>query len=402
MSGAAGSDSLRVTIVHLGRRGGLGERRRVEAWRVLLEDVGATVAEIPLMQRHRRGLRPPSSSDLVALLRRRSVIETLAWDARGTAADLRRTEPDGTIFVTARAYHPRLHGIAGTEVLDFVDRMSSAYGDRADVVRNPLHKVGFRVLSWSHRGFERGTRRAPARRVAAGHGDASTLGAVWLPIPIRAMSGTASQQADHDLVFFGTLGYPPNIAAVRRLARLWPALQARRPGLSLLLAGARPTQEVRATAIAQGWELNESFEDVSEVCSRARVAVVPLEHASGIQIKVLEAAAAGLPQVVSPPALRGFAPGFPAIVAEDDAAFVNGVLRLLDDDDLRRGLAKAANDHVREHYSFERWRPVVADLLRIEQPAPVAPRSGEGTPSSDTLAGFAPSPREPASRRFAS
>jgi glycosyltransferase involved in cell wall biosynthesis len=401
MSVASGSDSPRVTIVHLGRRGGLGERRRVEVWKELLANTGATVADVPLMARHRRRLRPPGPHDLVALFRRRSVIETLAWDARAAAADLRRTEPDVTVFVTARAYHPRLRGIAGVEVLDFVDRLSSAYGDRAEVVRNPLRKVGFRVLSWSHRGFERGTRAAAARRVAAGHEDAATLGAVWLPNPIRAMGGATPRQPDRDVVFFGSLGYPPNIAAVRRLARLWPLLRARKPGLSLLLAGDRPTQEVRAIAVAQGWELDESFEDVAEVCSRARVAVVPLEHACGIQNKVLEAAAAGLAQVVSPPALRGLAPGFPAIVADDDGGFVSGVLRLLDDDGLRRSQAEAARNHLHEHYSVERWRPVVAGLLRMERPAPVAPHADEGTRDSDALPKSDPAPGEPAAMGFA-
>jgi spore maturation protein CgeB len=103
------------------------------------------------------------------------------------------------------------------------------------------------------------------------------------------------------------------------------------------------------------------------------VAVVPLDHAAGIQIKVLDAAVAGIPQIVSPPALRGFAPGFPAIVAENDLEFVDGVLRLIDNDDLRRSQADAANRHVREHYTIECWRPVVAGLLRADG-AVTAPR----------------------------
>jgi hypothetical protein len=322
---------------------------------------------------HRRRFRPPSPSDLVGLARRTSVLETLAWGAPGAAGRLRATAPDVAVFVTARAYHPRLHGIAATEVLDFVDRLSTAYADRGEVVRGRMRRLGFRLLSWSHRGFEERARRSPAQRVAAGYGDAVALDATWLPIPIRSGGAPRGDHPDHDLLFFGTLAYPPNVAAVRRLARLWPALERCRPGLSLLLAGATPNQEVREIASAQAWDLVEDFGDVSEVCSRARVAVVPLDHAAGIQIKVLDAAVAGIPQIVSPPALRGFAPGFPAIVAENDLEFVDGVLRLIDNDDLRRSQADAANRHVREHYTIECWRPVVAGLLRADG-AVTAPR----------------------------
>jgi len=379
---------VKLTIVHLGRRGALGERRRVEAWRALADGAAVTVSELSLMTEHRRGLRVPGPSELIAAARRRSVLESLAWDQRGAAAHLRRESPDVVVFVGARAYHPRLHGIARREVLDFVDRMSVAYADRSEVVRERRRRFGFRVLSWSHRGFESRIGSGPARRVAAGRRDADALVATWLPIPLHPVSRSSVAAPDHDLIFFGTLAYPPNIAAVRRLGRVWPALLARRPGLSMLLAGATPTDEVRGLAADHGWDLIEGFQDVGQACARARVAVVPLDHATGIQIKVLEAAAAGLPQVVSPPALRGLDPGFPALVVENDAELVEGVLRLLGDEGMRRSLAEAACRHVHERYSVERWQPVVAALLGVElrepgvltaraaPPAPAAPRFG--------------------------
>ena len=392
MTAVSGTRPLRVTIVHLGRSGGLGERRRVEGWRASLVDAGATVAEIALMVEHRRRFRPLSPHDLLRLARRRSVLETIAWDARGSAQHLRATAPDVVVFVTARAFHPRLEGIAATEVLDFVDRLSAAYADRGRLVRGWPRRVGFRLLSWSHRGFEGQSRRGPARRVAAGYGDAAALDATWVPIPIRRGLEPRAGTSDHDLLFFGTLAYPPNVAAVRRLARLWPALEARRPGLSLLLAGATPTQDVRDIASAHGWDLLEDFADVAEVCSRARVAVVPLDHAAGIQIKVLEAAAAGIPQVVSPPALRGLAPGFPAIVADDDAEFVASVLGLLDGGELRHTQAAAANRHVREHYTIECWRPVIAALLKPDGVIPVLALAGTGGRGGGEPAGSSVAP----------
>ena len=377
--------SPRVTILYLGRTS-LGERSRVKAWRALLEDAGATVTELSLLADHSRGFRPPGPSDIVAVLRRRVVVETLAWNPRSASRHLARSELDVAVFVTARTYHPRLHGIAAIEVLDFVDRLSSAYRDRDEVVRGRARRLGFRFLSWSHRGFEQGPPIASIQRVAAGLGDAATLGALWLPIPMQNPSGVRDSEPDHDLLFFGSLGYPPNVAAVRRLARVWPVLSARRPGLSLLLAGAQPGREVRSIATAHGWDLIEEFTDVSALCSRARLAVFPLEHAAGIQIKVLEAAAAGLPQVVSTTALQGFAAGFPAVAVSDDDGLVEAVLRLMDDPAARRRLAESAKRHVHERYGIERWRPVVARILN--QPGGTTLEVGDALGSGDPAVGW--------------
>jgi glycosyltransferase involved in cell wall biosynthesis len=155
----------------------------------------------------------------------------------------------------------------------------------------------------------------------------------------------------------------PNVDAMRRLGEIWPRLTTEVPGISCLVAGADLTDEVRALADAHGWTAEEEFRDFSELCQRARLAVVPLRHANGIQNKVLEAAAAGLPQVVSPQALGGTASGFPAMVAHSKEGTVTAVRLLLANPERRLRLALDAHEHVTTHYSAARWAPVVRDLV---------------------------------------
>jgi hypothetical protein len=102
---------------------------------------------------------------------------------------------------------------------------------------------------------------------------------------------------------------------------------------------------------------------VAGLCQRARLAVAPLRHANGIQNKVLEAAAAGIPQVVSPQALGGTAPGFPAMVVHTPGGTIGAIRLLLQNPERRIRLALEAHAHVAAHYSVERWAPVVHDLI---------------------------------------
>lgn len=353
----------RATVIHLGRAAGLGELRRVATWTDLLARAGAEVDEIALLRDHRRRRPLVRPSDLVGVGRRSLALETLAWDAGAARRRMRANPPALAVFVTARAYHPRLAAAAGLGVLDFVDQLSRAYRHRATIVASRPRSLGFRVLAWSHSGFEPRPLPAGLRRIAAGWTDARRLDAQWLPVPVAPMERVDPACADRDVLFFGTLGYPPNVDALRRLGSLWPQVLARRPGTTALVAGARPTAEVRRLAAGHAWELIDGFDDVRTLCARARIAVAPLRHAAGIQSKVLEAAAAGVAQVVSEAALAGLAPGFPAVSATTDGELVTGIVELLEDAPRRDAIAQAARRQARELYSPEHWTPAVAALL---------------------------------------
>jgi hypothetical protein len=249
-------------------------------------------------------------------------------------------------------------------VLDYVDALSRSYADRAALASSARARSGYRLLAGAHRRFER---RDPAgvRRVAAGYADAARLGAEWVPIVAGTASPSAPVTPDVDVLFVGTLRYPPNIAAVERLARVWPEVLRRRPGTTARVAGAAPVPEVVSLCARQGWDLHPDFADHAAVYARARLAVVPLDHTAGIQIKVLDAAALSIAQVVTPAAIEGLAPGFPVTVAASDDAFVDAAVRLLDDDGGRAREAADAAAHVREHYTAAAWAPRVADLLGL-------------------------------------
>lgn len=353
----------RVALVHLGNAGGLGTTRRVVVWRELLALAGAEVLELNLLSEHRRALPAPQAA--AGALRGTVVPESATWSPRSAARVVRAADVAAVVFVTARAFHPALAAAAPRAVLDFQDLFSRSYRGRAIVDRRMGASAAWRTLAWATERFER--RDHGVHIVAAGWAEAKEIGAIWIPNTLASAVPT-DDLTDHagaaaDVLFFGKLTALPNLDAVRRLDALWPDLRGLAPSATCLLAGNGTNAEIAAVAATHGWTVLQDFPDVTELCRTARVAVAPLRHANGIQNKVLEAAGAGLPQVVSPEALRGLAPGFPAVTAGDDGALARGIAALLADPGHRLDLARRAHAHVLATYGAERWAPTVFDLV---------------------------------------
>ena len=173
----------------------------------------------------------------------------------------------------------------------------------------------------------------------------------------RPPSGPSS---DFRVTFCGVMDYEPNEAAAIWLAReVWPAVHRRHPSSRLSLVGANPTAAVRRLAEADpSIDVTGTVPDVRPYLWRSALAVAPLRVARGIQNKVLEALAAGLPCVVTRTVEAGLPqealPG--CAVADEPAAFAAAIADLLSLDPARR---RACAD--------------LADLQPLTWPARLAP-----------------------------
>lgn len=159
------------------------------------------------------------------------------------------------------------------------------------------------------------------------------------------------------LVFHGNMSYEPNVHAATWFVReVLPRVRAAEPDARLVVAGSKPARAVEALADEPGVEVTGYVESMPDVLAQAAVAVAPLRSGSGIQNKVLEAFASGLPVVTTPTGLGGIdgRAGEHALVAADPAAFAEAVVRVLRERTLAERLGDAGRRLVLERYSWER------------------------------------------------
>jgi polysaccharide biosynthesis protein PslH len=142
------------------------------------------------------------------------------------------------------------------------------------------------------------------------------------------------QLAQPRIVFTGQMDYPPNVTAVVRAGRrIMPLVREAFPDASFHIVGRNPTEEVTALDGVNGTRVWGWVEDVRPWLKGSDVALVPLEIGRGVQNKVLEAMAMGLPVVLTPAAAIGIGArdGKHFEVAESDGALARAVIRLAAD-----------------------------------------------------------------------
>ena len=239
-------------------------------------------------------------------------------------------------------------------VLDMVDVDSAKWATLAGKGRPPVSWIygrEHRTLS----AFERRAARAAATTLVVNERERDLLLALAPQADVRVVPNGVDVARFHAVqppssapvaVFTGVMDYPPNIEAAVWLAReVWPHVLAARPEARLQIVGASPAPGVRALAGA-AVEVTGMVPDTRPYLWGASVAVAPLHTARGIQNKVLEAVAAGLPVVVTPVVADGLpAEVMPACVVGDTAAhFAAHVLDLLAAPPAgRRAMAAAAS-----------------------------------------------------------
>lgn len=242
-------------------------------------------------------------------------------------------------------------------VLDMVD-VDSAKWEALAAARHMWDAKGlvFRRESRLLRRFEDRAARSAHSTLVINDRERTALGAipdarveiVGTGVDAQALRPAAPPAGEPTVVFCGVMNYEPNErAVVWFIEAVWPLVLAAHPGARLSIVGADPTD--RLIAIARNHtsvQLTGTVPDVKPYLWRAALSIAPLFIARGLQTKVIEAVAAGLPVVATPEVMKGIprevAPACSvAQTAEMFAAAVTELLTLTPH--ARRARAQSAN-----------------------------------------------------------
>lgn len=169
----------------------------------------------------------------------------------------------------------------------------------------------------------------------------------------------------NNLVFTGVMNYRPNSDGAGWFAReVFPRIRRDVPKATFTICGASPDSAVQRLARQPGIEVTGAVPDVRPYLNRAGVAVVPVRIARGIQNKLLEAMAMGLPAVTTTAAFAGLQAdlGDSVRVADEPAQFAEHVVRFLRDEPRRTRAGREARAVVESRF---RWDQSLAELDEV-------------------------------------
>jgi polysaccharide biosynthesis protein PslH len=170
---------------------------------------------------------------------------------------------------------------------------------------------------------------------------------------------------DKSLIFTGVMNYFPNVEGVKWFCReVLPLIRREVPESSFTICGAEPTAAIRKLERIEGVVVTGRVPDVRPYLAKSAVCVVPLRIARGIQNKLLEAMAMGLPTVATNAAYAGLdaVNGRDLFVADEPTTFALAVVRLLRDSALRTEIGRSARCAVETHY---RWDQSLSELDEV-------------------------------------
>jgi glycosyltransferase involved in cell wall biosynthesis len=185
------------------------------------------------------------------------------------------------------------------------------------------------------------------------------------------------------LIFVGHMGVFHNVDAAQFLVQeIIPLVRNQIPECDLDLVGASPAPEVTELQRQPGVTVTGYVPDLNDYLNQAAVFVAPLRFAAGVQNKVLEAMAAGLPVVTTSVVNAGLGaqPGVEALIGDDAESISRHIVALLSSESLRMEIGGAGLRFVRRRY---RWDQVSERVQAIEQ-AQTLRGSRSGPPQEET------------------
>ena len=156
------------------------------------------------------------------------------------------------------------------------------------------------------------------------------------------------------LVFTGVMDYPPNVEGMCWFCENVLPVISRSHNVQLKIVGRNPSRRVLELGNLPGVEVTGPVPDVRPHLHDAAIAVSPLHLARGIQNKVLEAMAAGLPVIATPQSATGIdgTPGKHFLIAETVDDWCEALTELSADANYRNRVGVSAREFVVERYAW--------------------------------------------------
>jgi sugar transferase (PEP-CTERM/EpsH1 system associated) len=176
-------------------------------------------------------------------------------------------------------------------------------------------------------------------------------------IDVQAFYPAAALPGNPDpvLLFTGVMDYKPNVDAVIWFTeKVWPMVLEKYANARLIVAGMNPVPDIARLANRRGVEITGMVESILPYYHQADIFIAPLLIARGVQNKVLQAFACGVPVVATSMGAEGIdcKDTENILIADAPEDFFARIEQLCSNPDLYLEIRDKALNLVRDNYSW--------------------------------------------------
>lgn len=165
-------------------------------------------------------------------------------------------------------------------------------------------------------------------------------------------------EKENDIVFVGNLSYEPNVQATEYL---YKNIHRYSPNLKIQISGANPLKRILKLN-APNFKITGFLKDIRFAYSSGKIFVAPMFIGTGLQNKLLEAMAQGLPCITTSLVNNalGATENEEILIANTKDEFLQAIQQLLSDEDLYTKLQSNARRFVYQNYA---WKSINEGLI---------------------------------------
>ena len=174
--------------------------------------------------------------------------------------------------------------------------------------------------------------------------------------PVKILKKKSNYIKKNVITFVGNLSVPHNKYAVEFIYNnIMPQLIIKDNRIQFHVVGADPVKVIQDMNGKRNTKVFGFVEDLYGELINSDIFVAPMFFSAGVQNKVLEAMAVGLPVITSKNVINSLnlIDGKEIICAEDEYSYITSIIELISDSELREKIGKKARAFIRNTFDIE-------------------------------------------------
>jgi glycosyltransferase involved in cell wall biosynthesis len=188
-----------------------------------------------------------------------------------------------------------------------------------------------------------------------------------IPNAVEIPHDSVGKSDTANLLFVGGMGHEPNREAAERMIKsIFPLIRRERPDARLIIVGKGSEALPSRSTFPPDVEYLGFVEDIASLYRKCAIFVCPMINGGGTRIKLLDAAAYGLPIVSTTMGAEGISlqNEHQVLLRETDREFAKGCLDLLADPARAHDLGQAGREAIRKAYDAQMVEETLARKFR--------------------------------------